>query len=143
MIGLIWIVFILVDIDLFSTEPKYLITDQFMWKGFAIVIQVIFLVSIIKWEIKKKRMVQILTNGIVVLGTHHGSEYLKGGKSSGYYYHLFSYEVNGKKYEVGLRNKRRYVQSNFIIYQADHPKKAIAFEELKKGLQRFVERSII
>jgi hypothetical protein len=126
-------IFILIDLDLFSTQPKVLVTEGFFWKIIAVTFQLIFLASLIQWDFKKKKIIDILSNGILINGDLQYSEKIKPNRESSFYVHVFKYNVSGITYEVSFSNKRNSVSSRAIIYQFDDPKKAIVFKSLKKN----------
>ena len=67
------------------------------------------------------------------------SERIQPNKTSSFYIHLFEYVVSNKKYEVTMKNKSNYVNSNFIIYEFNNPKKGIVYEDLKVGLKDLIK----
>ncbi|TDQ27511.1 hypothetical protein [Tenacibaculum caenipelagi] len=140
---IVGIIFLIVDYDLFSSQPKFLITEGFFWKGIAIVYQLIFIGTLIQWEYKKQRIIDILSNGTITRGKLEMSQRIKPNDTSSFYIHLFEYEVNNKKYEVTLKNKKSSVKSDFIIYQSNNPKIGIVYEDLKNELKTMVEEKII
>jgi vacuolar-type H+-ATPase subunit I/STV1 len=140
---IVGIIFLIIDYDLFSPQPKFLITEGFFWKGIAIVFQLIFIGTLIQWEYKKQRIIDILSNGIITRGNLEMSERIKPNRESSFYIHLFEYEVDNKKYEVAFKNKRNSVKSDFIIYQSNNPKNGIVYEDLKNGLKKMVEKEMV
>ncbi len=137
---IVGIIFLIINYDLFSSQPKFLITEGFFWKGIAIVFQIIFIGTLIQWEYKKQRIIDILSNGTITHGKLQMSEKVKPNQESSFYVHLFEYEVDNKKYEVTLKNKRNSVKSDFIIYQSNNPKNGIVYEDLKNGLKEMVKK---
>lgn len=135
-------IFILINFDLFSAQPKLFVTQGYFWKSIAVVFQIIFLASLIQWDFKKKKIIDILSNGILVNGELQYSERIKPNRESGFYIHMLTYNVSGDTYEVAFKNQSNRISSRAIIYQNDHPKKAVAFADLKKGLQELVEENI-
>ena len=133
----------IVDYDLFSSQPKFLITEGFFWKGIAIVFQIIFIGTLIQWEYKKQRIIDILSNGTITYGKLEMSERIKPNSESSFYIHLFTYEVDNKKYEVATKNNQNSVKSDYIIYQSDNPKNGIVYEDLKSGLKEMVIENVI
>nr|WP_321222458.1 hypothetical protein [uncultured Psychroserpens sp.] len=140
---IVGIIFLIIDYDLFSAQPKFLITDGHFWKGFAIVFQLIFISTLIQWEYKKQRIIDILSNGIITRGNLEMSEKVKANRESLFYIHLFKYVVDNQNYEVAFKNNMNSVKSNFILYQSDNPKKAIAYEDLKTELKTMVEKEMM
>ncbi len=140
---IVGIIFLVIDYDLFSSQPKVLITEGFFWKGITIVFQLIFIGTLIQWEYKKQRIIDILSNGIITRGKLEISERIKPNRESSFYIHLFEYEVSNKKYEVAFKNKRNNVKSDFIIYQSNNPKNGIVYEDLKNKLKKMVEKEMV
>jgi vacuolar-type H+-ATPase subunit I/STV1 len=140
---IVGIIFLIIDYDLFSSQPKFLITEGFFWKGIAIVFQLIFIGTLIQWEYKKQRIIDILSNGTITRGKLEMSEKIKPNHESSFYIHLFEYEVDNKKYEVTIKNKQNSVKSDFIIYQSNNPKNGIVYEDLKNELKKMVADKII
>ncbi|WP_299097905.1 hypothetical protein [uncultured Winogradskyella sp.] len=68
IIIIVIIVFAVINYDLFSSEPKYLITEGFFWKGIAIVFQLAFLTSIIQWHFKKRKSLISCTMELLLKG---------------------------------------------------------------------------
>ena len=138
------ILFLVIDYDLFSSKPKFLITEGFFWKGIAIIFQIIFIGTLIQWEYKKQKIIEILSNGTIIRGKFEFSEKIKPHRESAtFYIHLFEYEVDHKTYEVTFKNKSKSVASNFIIYQSNKPKNGIVYEDLKKDLKELIAKNII
>ena len=143
LIVIIGILFLVIDYDLFSSEPKFLITEGFFWKGIAIVFQIIFIGTLVQWEYKKQRIIEILSNGTIVRGKLEFSEKMKPHRESAtFYIHLFEYKVDNRKYEVTFKNKSKSVASDFIIYQSNKPKNGIVYDDLKKGLKKLIVDNI-
>lgn len=136
------IIFLIIDFDLFSSQPKFLKTQGFFWKGIAIVFQIIFIGTIIQWEYKKKRIIDILSNGVIIKGRLDFSQRLKPNRESSFYVHIFKYEVNNQEYEVTIKNKTNDVKSHFIIYESGNPKNGIVYEDLKVGLKQMIKQSL-
>ena len=136
---IIVIICILIDYDLFSIKPKYLVTEGYFWKALAIVFQLAFIASLIQWETKKRKITNILNNGIITQGQLKMSERIKPNKRASFYLHLFQYTVDNKIYEVTLKNKRNSIASNFIIYQLTNPKNGVVFEGLKTDLKTLIK----
>ncbi|MEM5567123.1 hypothetical protein WNY78_18545 [Psychroserpens sp. AS72] len=140
---IVGIIFSIIDYDLFSSQPEILITEGFFWKGIAIILQIIFIGTLIRWEYKKQRIIDILYNGTITRGKLEMSEKIKPNRESSFYIHLFEYEVDNKKYEVSIKNNRNNVNSDYIIYQSDNPKNGIVFEDLKSELRKIVAEKVI
>ncbi|MGV6832602.1 MAG: hypothetical protein ACWA5P_13700, partial [bacterium] len=128
------IICVVIDYDLFSSEPKFLMTDGYFWKGIAIVFQLVFIGTIVKWKSKKQRIIDILTNGTIIRGRLEMSEKISTNRVSSFYLHLFEYTVDNKKYELTYKSNSSNVKSDFIIYQSNNPKNGIVYEDLKNGL---------
>ncbi|MFD2914288.1 hypothetical protein [Psychroserpens luteus] len=133
-----------VDIDLFSPEPRFFSSNIFMWKGLAIVFQIIYIISLIQWYYKKKRIANILSNGIITKGTLISTEKIKSNSDGiSFYIHLYEYEVDNKKYEVSFKNKSSSVNSYDIIYESNDPQNAVPYADLKDNIKRTIEESIL
>ncbi|MFD2561162.1 hypothetical protein [Aquimarina rubra] len=139
---IIGIVFLIIDYDLFSSHPIILVTEGYLWKGLAIVFQLVFVGNLINWELKKQRIINILSNGIITLVELKMSERVKPNDTSSFYIHLFEYSVSNNKYEVTLKNKKDIVKSNYIIYQTDNPKNGIVYEDLKEGIKKLIKTQL-
>lgn len=140
---IVGIIFLLIDYDLFSSQPKVLMTEGFFWKGIAIVFQVIFIGTLLQWEYKKQRIIDILSNGTITRGILEMSEQVKPNRESSFYIHLFQYQVGNEKYEVTIKNKKNSVRSDFIIYQSDNPKNGIVYEDLKAELKKMIADKVL
>lgn len=137
------IICVVIDYDLFSSEPKFLMTDGYFWKGIAIVFQLVFIGTIVKWKSKKQRIIDILTNGTIIRGRLEMSEKISTNRVSSFYLHLFEYTVDNKKYELTYKSNSSNVKSDFIIYQSNNPKNGIVYEDLKNGLRKLVKENVI
>jgi len=133
---------LIIDIDLFSTNPKYLITNGYFYKGLAIVFQITFIWSLYKWDKKKKNIIEILNNGMIINGTLIMSERIRANSNSTQFAHIFEYTVSGKKHEAFMKNRSSSVKSNYIIYQVDNPKNGVVYDELKTELKDLITSSI-
>ncbi|MBC3758467.1 hypothetical protein H7U19_08635 [Hyunsoonleella sp. SJ7] len=142
LIIIVGLIFLIIDYDLFSSEPKFLITEGFFWKGIAIVFQIVFIGTLIQWKFKKQRIIKILSNGTIIRGNLKYSEKIKPNYESSFYVHLFEYKVDNEKFEVIFKNKSRNVKSDFIIYQSNNPKNGIVYEDLKDGLKKMIAEKI-
>jgi vacuolar-type H+-ATPase subunit I/STV1 len=140
---IVGIIFLIIDYDLFSSQPKFLITEGFFWKGIAIIFQIIFIGTLIQWEYKKQRIIDILYNGTITRGKLEMSEKIKPNRESSFYIHLFEYEVDNKKYEVTIKNNQSSVKSDYIIYQSNNAKNGIVYEDLKNELKKMVVEKVI
>lgn len=140
---IVGIICLIIDYDLFRSQPKFLITDGFFWKGIAIVFQIIFIGSLIQWEYKKQQIINILSNGTITRGSLKISEKVKPNRESSFYIHLFQYQVGNETYEVTIKNNKNRVASNYIIYQSDKPKNGIVYEELKDELKIMIEKKLL
>ena len=134
----IGLIFLTIDYDLFSSQPIVLKAEGFFWKGIAIAFQLIFIGTLIKWEIKKRKTINILNNGMITRGELKFSQRIKPNDSSSFYVHLFEYSVANKKYEVAFKNKKNSVNSSYIIYQIDKPENGMLYQELKEGLKKLI-----
>lgn len=144
LIVIVGIIFLIIDYDLFNSKPKVLITEGFFWKGIAIVFQIIFIGTLVQWEYKKQRIIEILSNGTIIRGKLEFSEKMKPHReSASFYIHLFEYKIDNRKHEVTFKNKNKSVASDFIIYQSNKPKNGIVYEDLKKGLKELVAKNVI
>ena len=141
---LVGIAFIFIDFDLFSEQPKYLITKGFGWKGLAIAFQIIFVLSLIQWHYKKKKIIDILYDGISIRGNYISSTKVSTGTDnpSTYYMHLFEYTVNNTNYDISFKTKSYSPESHYIIYKRSNPKNAVGFADLRKDLQELVESRV-
>ncbi len=137
---MIGIVFLIIDYDLFHSEPKFLVTEGYFWKGIAIVFQLTFIAILIQWDKKKKRIINILSKGIITEGKLKMSERIKPNKFSTFYIHLFEYYVFDKKYEITIKNKTNSIKSNYIIYESNNPKNGILYEDLKSELKHLIKK---
>jgi len=133
---------LIINYDLFSSKPKFLVTEGYLWKGLAIIFQLTFIGNLIRWELKKQKIINILSNGNLVNSKLKMSEQIKPNNSSSYYLHLFKYTVGDENFEVVMKNKNSKVKSNFIIYEKGKPKNAVVFEDLKKGLKKMVKNEL-
>lgn len=142
LIYMVVIVFIAIDIDLFSAQPKFLKTEGFFWKGMAIVFQLLFILSVIKWDAKKKKIIDILHNGMIVKGELKFSERIRPNKTSVFYVHLFEYEANGQTHEVSFKNKSKAINSYYIVYNLKDPNSAVVYEDLKPNIKQLISESL-
>ncbi|WP_298894691.1 hypothetical protein [uncultured Psychroserpens sp.] len=132
------VVFAIINIDLFSSQPRFLVTQGLFWKGATIIFQVLFILSLVQWDLKKKKIISILSNGMIVKGQLIYSDVIKPNKTSSFNLHLFEYEVSGKIYDIEFKNNSKQVKSNYIIYKINQPEKAIVFDDLNMSLKQLV-----
>ncbi|WP_299274332.1 hypothetical protein [uncultured Psychroserpens sp.] len=129
---------VFINIDLFSSQPRFLITTGFFWKGIALASLVVLLFSLIQWHLKKKKVIDVLSNGIIIEGQLKYSDVIKPNKTSSFNVHLLEYQVLGKTYEIGFKSKNKHLQSNVIIYKVNQPEKAIVFEDLRPNMKQII-----
>ncbi|MCD2258759.1 hypothetical protein [Psychroserpens luteolus] len=134
------VIFAIINIDLFSSQPRFLVTEGLFWKGASIVFQVLFILSLVQWDVKKKKVISILSNGMIVKGQLIYSDVIKPNKTSSFNVHLFEYEASGKIYDIEFKNKSKQVKSSYIIYKINQPEKAIVYEDLKPNIKRMVQQ---
>jgi len=139
---LVGIAFVFIDFDLFSRQPTYLITKSWAWKGLAIAFQFIFVLSLIQWHYKKKKITDILYDGISIRGNYISSTKISNSESYNHYMHLFEYTVNKMTYDLSFKTKNYSPESDYIIYKRNNPKIAVGFDDLRKELQKLVESRV-
>lgn len=136
---IIAIILVLVDLDLFHPNPRWLKTDGYFYKGMAILFQVTFIANFIQWEFKKKKILSLLQNGIITNGTLKFSESFQPNSTSRrIHVHMLAYNANEKSYEISTKSKRRELSTTKVLYLSNEPKKAIAIQELKPAIQQLI-----
>ena len=132
---------LLINLDLFSPQPLVFNSSLF-WKIAAVTVLILLLFSVIQWHSKKRKIIDILSNGMVVDGKPNYSDVIKPNRTSSFNVHLVSYDVSGKTYEVGFKSKNKNLASNRVIYKVNQPEKAIAFETLRSDIKKLIERHL-
>ena len=133
------LVFIAIDYDMFSFYPRLITIEDTFLKVAVVAFQVIFIVSLVVWERRKKKIISILLDGKTAKGTIINSLPIKNRGRLLHYVHTLSYQVENKDYTVHSKSKKGAKGDLYIIvYKSNHPENSIVLEHLKKNVQRLV-----
>lgn len=139
LIIIILLVFTAVDIDMFSKTPVLVAIKDTSLQIMIVVIQVLFVVSSIIWERRKKKIITVLLNGEKTDGIVIDTIPVRSNSRLLHYVYEFTYKVEGQKYTVFSKSKRLLKDyRHAIIYESNNPENSIVLEHLKKNVQRHV-----
>ena len=139
---LVGIVFMAIDFDMFSAEPRLIKVDKLLYQIVIVIAQLIFVASLYKWEYDKQKIINILTDGVLVKGNLKYTEKLQSNRQTNFFLHLFEYKVEGQSYEAAMQNKKNHTKSSYIVYQKSNPKKSIVFDDLRSELRTLIKQKM-
>ncbi|WP_299678846.1 hypothetical protein [uncultured Dokdonia sp.] len=139
LIAGVLLVFIVINYDMFSAYPRLITIEDTFLKVVVVAFQVIFIISLVVWERRKKKIISILLDGKTAKGTIIDSLPIKNRGRLLHYIHTLSYKVGGKNYTVHSKSKKGAMGDLYmIVYKSNHPENSIVLEHLKKNVQRLV-----
>jgi len=97
---------VVIDYDMFSESPRLITIDDTFLKIAVVAFQVIFIVSLVVWERRKKKIISILLDGKTTNGTIIDSLPIKNRGRLLHYVHTLSYQVENKDYTVHSKSKK-------------------------------------
>lgn len=140
LIVFILLVFVIIDFDMLSVKPKF-ITLESSIVNLILVFQVIFIISIYVWSLKKRTTLTILNNGFTAKGNYTDTVSLKANSTSRrFYLHTYKYKVSNKKHEIVLKNNNSSAdKSILVIYHKEKTGKSLVYNGLSKAVKACIE----